>query len=266
MTATAGGLGARLARLEQIVSGLQAQAGGGESLSPNYLTLGPDGQIGADFTGLINALGLILPAGTLPQNPQLATDQVVWEDTGNGTMVASVQAFANDPSSDSGIQVLSQATSSAWLNSVNLEALSDPADPAHTKSAIQITQRNRGAIGGPGAIGGFTEVDAFVGSKAAMILDAGGRSSFLQVASPPQQLDIDLGSAAMPFSGGGSASVSVFHALGRPPVFFAATFVFGGAIGLWGPYAASADASQVTWHSVATAAVASTAFTWAVIG
>lgn len=93
MTATAAPLQARIARLEQIVSGLQAQAGGGEQLSPNYLTVDAQGRSGASFTGLINALGLILPAAAAPTLPIPAPSSVLWERQSDGAVVAEATAF-----------------------------------------------------------------------------------------------------------------------------------------------------------------------------
>lgn len=238
MTATAGGLAARLARLEQKVSQLQAQAGGGEQLSPNYLTLDAFGNVGADFTGLVNALGLIIPAGTVQQPPQLATDQIVWEAAG-GVFVANVQAFSNGVvgSGTRQVNVSSTAVGFGDENGASLTALSDGGDPnrVNDSAKIQITQRNRGAVGPPGTIGGWTEVDAFAGLAARMILDASNRSSYVQVGSPliPRTIEVDFGSVNVAFSGGNSSNlVTAFADLDPNPTSIVVLATSSSGIGI----------------------------------
>lgn len=216
MSATAvGGLLQRLQRLEQAVSALQAQAGGGEQLSPNYLTLGPDGEVGANFTGLINALGLIIPAGIAQQPPQVASDQIVWEAQGpsGGIFTANVQGYSTGPagSGTRSIQVQSIAVGDGDINYALLGALSDAGDPNQGQdgAAIQVSQLDRGGVGPPGSIGAGTEVSMFVGPLPRMLVDATGRSSFVQVGLPsiPRGVELSFGTTNVTFSGGNSSNL-----------------------------------------------------------
>lgn len=81
---SAGTLEQRVSNLEQLVAGLQ----GSEALQPNYLTVSPTGQVGADFTGIINALGLIIPAAQV--GAPASTNKIVWERTSDGAVAASI--------------------------------------------------------------------------------------------------------------------------------------------------------------------------------
>lgn len=91
----------RLAALEQRVAALQAQVGGGEQLSANYLTVDPQGLVGAMFTGLISALGIFLPSSPSFAAPA-ANSQIVWTDAG-GAQVASIIGFEDASIGETGI-------------------------------------------------------------------------------------------------------------------------------------------------------------------
>lgn len=85
----AGTLEQRVAALEQAIAGLQ----GSEALNPNYLTLTPAGLVGANFTGVINALGLTLPAYQAGGAPTPAGNAIEWIRS-DGVMIAQLGAFA----------------------------------------------------------------------------------------------------------------------------------------------------------------------------
>lgn len=228
MTATAAPLQARISRLEQIVSQLQAQSGGGEQLSPNYLTLSPTGQVGANFTGLINALGLILPAGAGgPVPPEQTEEQVVWEVAQPGpdpvgSVVGAVTAF-DDQTGSQGISVSSQAQSSPDTSSALIRALGTTAG---VEAKLQVLQVGNGSAGPAGAIGAGTEVDVFVEPGAgAMLLDILGRSSFVQCNDQPSQTALTGGTGNVVWPGGSPNSqvTSINYTLSRTPQFVVAT-------------------------------------------
>lgn len=81
MSATAD-LTRRVSALEQAIAGLQ----GSEALQPNYLTVSPSGQVGANFSGKISASELDLIAGGSPS-------PVKWVTSG-GAMVAELTGDA----------------------------------------------------------------------------------------------------------------------------------------------------------------------------
>lgn len=168
-------LDARLTALERVAG---EQTGG--SISANYITVDPaTGQVSADFTGIINALGVTLPAGTAQQDPAAASDQIIWKDTGDGSVVASVQGWTDDINDNLGVRLQSRAKSNGWQNYAIVQALSDPNDPIGHGASLQVSQHNRGAPPPPFTTGGGTEVDVFVGAHSAKILDAAGASSFI---------------------------------------------------------------------------------------
>lgn len=163
MSATVGPLLSRIARLEQAVASLQGQAGGGESLSPNYLTLGVDGEVGANFTGVVNALGLTLPAG-VPLAPGPA-NEISWVRTADGDVVA----------------VLTADTSGA----LSLRSIGSPANHA-TSAALQTTDsriaaRDR-ATGVPASVQANAGIDG-ASPVTVTIVDENGESNFAQLAT-----------------------------------------------------------------------------------
>lgn len=201
-------LNARVAALEAQLQALTEQAQS-DTLSPNYLTIDDQGHVGAEFTGLINALGLILPSGPFQQTPQQATDQIIWVPAGSSIVDASIQGYRDTGSSTVGLTIQSQAEVNGVENATVIRALSDPADPqifSHSAS-VQISQHDRGLAGPTGQIGGWTEVDVFAASVARMIIDAGARSSWVQVGGPtiPRAIELDFGVTNVTFSGSSSS-------------------------------------------------------------
>lgn len=178
MTATAGAVGGRLSRLEQAVSQLQAQAGGGEQLSPNYLTLGPNGQVGANFTGLINALGLILPAGVSTTTPA-GVNEVAWERQSDGAAVATV--WAGESGVGAAQEDVLQINAGGAVQAAGISPLAALILNANTN-----TNQYAGLGLYAGAISGHSELlltlvnAAGVGSNT-LIFDDLGRSSFVRI-------------------------------------------------------------------------------------
>lgn len=77
-----------IADLRLRVAALEAEASS-ETLQPNYLTINPaNGQVGANFSGVVNASGLFLPEGTQATGFYAAPSAVQWNDPG-----ANVQEF-----------------------------------------------------------------------------------------------------------------------------------------------------------------------------
>lgn len=92
----------RLAFLERAVATLMArppQSGRrSEALTANYLTVSPDGRVGADFTGRVSAQGLNLPAGSATPPALGAINAVEWLD-GN-TILADINAIKSTAGED----------------------------------------------------------------------------------------------------------------------------------------------------------------------
>lgn len=87
-----GALLAIAAQVRQLQAQVAALAGQttGEALVPNYLTVDPQGRTGAAFSGLINALGLILPmTEDFTVSP---INEITWEADTDGAQLAHIQA------------------------------------------------------------------------------------------------------------------------------------------------------------------------------
>lgn len=84
-------LDADLAGLQARVAALEAQQTGGDTLSPTYLTIDGQGRVSASFTGLINALGLVIPSGVSTTVPA-GVNEIAWERASDGALVANVWA------------------------------------------------------------------------------------------------------------------------------------------------------------------------------
>lgn len=85
-------LAERLAALEDVIGILLAPP---DTIQPNYLTVNPDGTVGAAFTGLVHAEGLDLDAATASSPPD--QNLIRWLRTSDGTPIAEVQGIIVGP-------------------------------------------------------------------------------------------------------------------------------------------------------------------------
>ena len=90
-----------------------------DQIAPNYLTIGTDGEVGADFTGLINALGLIIPAAD--STPPALDQSVRWVDA-NGDMVSQIYTFTG-AGSQSEVEIEAHASDTLLNSSVAITSL-----------------------------------------------------------------------------------------------------------------------------------------------
>ncbi len=177
--------------LEQRVAALET-AERLDTLSPTYLTVNPDGSIGATFTGdirarsivdtptngnvfklgadgslslkgLINALGLILPTGIGLPGLQ---NRITWTRKSDGAMVADINSYVD---SDPG-----------GATSLGLGA----AAPDHPGTTSGIAFRANQAGGN-----GNNNATISVGGRYATLLDDQGASSFLQLEGKHRWMD-----------------------------------------------------------------------------
>lgn len=135
-----------------------------DQISPNYLTIGADGEIGADFTGLINARGLIIPAAV--STPPALDQSVRWETT-DGEVVTQLYAFADGSSSEFHAQAW--ATNSLTESSASIAALDSIGNP---QARLECTYTD-----------GFPfddQVTAEAAGYVAKVLGGDGSSSFVQ--------------------------------------------------------------------------------------
>ncbi len=161
---------ARIAALEARLARVEARtARRSEALQANYLTIDPVTKvIGATFTGLINALGLILPAGSGAAPP--TTNRIIWQRASDGAAIADLFGY-----SSGGIEELDVNSYSGHLG-----------DIAVSRLVAKDFQGNRGYIGinkGDSTNRNDQAYILFEGtnpSQSVIIFDRTGASDFLQ--------------------------------------------------------------------------------------
>lgn len=163
-------LAGRLARLEQQVASLLGQVGGGEQLSPNYLTVNAQGQVGASFTGQVTAQGINIEAAAIPTQ----LNQVRWLRQSNGAVLAFIQGSDEQSNFGAGSALVFNAR--------------DPDAPGNPVVDLAL-------FGGLPAGAGNNSIELNVDSLNTMtLLDDLGRSNWLQLdtnPSTPVELVID---------------------------------------------------------------------------
>lgn len=207
----------RVSALEQAIAGLQ----GSEALQPNYLTVSPSGQVGANFSGKITAseLDLIGGAGASP---------IKWVTTG-GALLAELTVDA------SGDLILSPA------GQIEAQGVTLPEAPAsaHTKtnsvtwvdgggnSQEYIQGINNGGVHqlivastNAALVVDPTSVVAQAGGQIANLLDSSGGSSFIQNYTGSDVMACNVGNSAFTGNGASNITFNIAHGLGRVPAFF----------------------------------------------
>jgi hypothetical protein len=192
VTATANGaLSGYLRRLEQRVSQLEAQAAGGEQLTPNYLTISPSGQVGAIFSGHVKAQGLDL------------TEQIV---SGFANLIQWLDAGGTQRERITGVI-------SGVLHQLIMLSAADVNDQAGITAQTQ-------AGGGAGtALVQVSAMDFINGLSFRRLLDSAGQSDYLQLAGGAQLLQLAIVTGAANWAGAtpDSGLVTIAHGLGRTP-------------------------------------------------
>jgi hypothetical protein len=143
---------AQLAEIQSRLAALeQASTDTGGSISPNYLTVDAQGHVSASFTGLINALGLVIPES---QSASLALPNAIeWQDT-RASSAGAVREIIEGQSPTLGVHRLAMLAQ----------------DPL-AGSLAQFTAQ----VGGDSALRADTEAGGV------QIIDTAGTSSFLQL-------------------------------------------------------------------------------------
>lgn len=167
-----GTLDQRVTALEQLVAGLQ----GSEALQPNYLTVTPGGLVGANFTGKLNASGVILPVYVVGSSQIVQDHAVIWTDPANGNIQAGGISVERQAAGGIGgvnatfTVIDADAETSADESQTNIRATDDTST---VQASLNVTQYGRGN----------GSVNAFAGAQARTILDSNGNSSFPQLVS-----------------------------------------------------------------------------------
>lgn len=215
--------------LQDRVTALEQQLGdqpGVDTLQPNVLTVGPNGEVGAAFTGSVSARGIVFPISE--QNQPASTVQ--WLNAG-GAAIAELQAYeSGDPPTD---QLRFTAWASEGYAEADLEAITGA--PGDLDVMLRVLAGKDTLYSNPPG-----QILAQVGNAWASIVGSDGSSSFLQLLSP-QRLALAFGAVNIPAGG----SVVVDHNIGRVPQFALATYA-GATPPNTALYAAGFTATQLT--------------------
>jgi hypothetical protein len=210
---TAGGVQAAIADLYRRLAALEAQQAGGEELSANYLTVTPGGLVGADFSGVIRASGVILPAATtsVPTPPNV----VAWQRTADGAQVGQVYATTTIPPGPGGQQQLLLDSVAQTVTDSSTTVIAALETSGAAAASLAVSQANEGTT---------ATITANVPGIAVTLLDQLGRSSFLQLAISPTAAAASWGASSLGFTASTiSASLAVSHGLPRTPSTILAT-------------------------------------------
>lgn len=175
---------AELAELRQRVDALEqelaARPPASSTLQPNVLTE-VNGVIGADFTGLVNALGLILPAGVVGSPTPINT--ISWQRRSDGVMAA---------------QIVGESGSAPETTRLALQALAPDAG-----DAVSLYLNGDKVVGG-----GANYALVTIGNLPGVVLyDDLGRSSFLQLLSTQKRRQWPQQGALLSIAAGATQSV-----------------------------------------------------------
>lgn len=177
MSAT--GLQAAVNQLARRIAALEGRAGGGEQLSPNYLTVDSQGRVGANFTGVVSAEGLTLPA-SLSAAPAAPPNRVVWQRASDGALVGSLETISVGGAEQTRIVAVAAPNSDTSILKLGADDTIDPESVGRSVfwTGMTIIQSNNGATG---------EIDIFTPSNTVVLLKETGlgayTSQFLQLLS-----------------------------------------------------------------------------------
>ena len=201
----------QVASLEQRFAELEA-ATLADTISPNYLTVNPNGTVGANFTGHVAAAGVDLPAGVSASPP--SDSRVRWLSQTDGAVLADLTAFT------SGQRLLAQSVyapdndqAGIWLDA--RDATNNSAAGIHLVSSPGANPNGYIDINaGTKLIGGY-EFPA----QQRRIIDSNGVSNFLQLPGAAN-LQLQLGTLAFNLAANAWAGfVQSFPALFTGPVY-----------------------------------------------
>src|SRR5215469_3602327 len=141
-------------------------------ISDNFITINPNGTVGANFTGLINALGLILPAGTGAVSQ--AQNTVTWNRTTDNVPIATLYAFDQPPGSGDQDQIgITSYGGGRTTQEVGLTATA-----ASPRQAYFVVEGQNGSDPNTRVYAGAVNGSSVV--QSATIIDAAGNSDFIQ--------------------------------------------------------------------------------------
>lgn len=162
-----------------------------DTLAPNVLTF-TGGTVGAKFTGLVNALGLVLPAGVGSPAPN---NEIVWERISDGAVVATLSAVSGGGAT--GLTLGASAPPGGTVVQAILEA-------GNAELFVQDTGNGNPIVGSQ------------INGGSATFMTGAGNSQFWQCSVGLHEIQIGTGF----FAGGGATqqAFGVNHSLPANPV------------------------------------------------
>jgi hypothetical protein len=232
----------RVTALEQAIANLQ----GSEALNPNYLTVTPQGLVGADFTGVINAQGLVLPAAT--SITPAPVSEVAWKRASDGGLIATLFAYS--------IAGASQLDITADLASDSVANLELGTQSVDGQSSIELAQS-----------AGTMLAQVTAGAKIATLLDNSGNSSFLKLATEAD-VAVSYGQTSENWnnSSPSSPTFTITHGLGRAPTAVLAVSTTGVGIAYTTQAYTSTTFEAFGYYAPGTGLNQTVAIAWIAIG
>ncbi|HWW67309.1 MAG TPA: hypothetical protein VNY83_04945 [Solirubrobacterales bacterium] len=168
-----------------------------DSMQITVLTVDPEGHVGADFTGLVNAQGLIMPEGG--ETPEFE-NYVEWVDPQGNAEEALV---GYHPPETSALFLLVNRLFKRLRGLLGLYAYGSKGEEAKVELR---------------AGGGSEEITVGTSSSVLTLIDSTERSSWLKLAGALGDVRINMGLAQLTFVESTlSNNVRVAHGLGRTP-------------------------------------------------
>lgn len=236
--------------LQTRVSQLEnARSAPGEQLQPSYLTVSPDGTVGADFTGTVQARGVSINTSGSTVG---AENAIIWD--ANGTEVGDVFGAWGAPDY-AGVNVDGYAGSLVTLAQVALQA--------HSVGALAaLFVRSWNDPGAQQAIQALIQPEGALPDVQRTIIDNGGNSDFLQLASTGNhKIAFGTGAITIP-AGSATAKGTIAHGLPAAPALWTATPVdFNGDIHQGSPSGATNIYPQITTINIPNAPGTVTSYT-----
>lgn len=163
---------------EELVAQAEARLrkrGSGDSYSPAFLTVAPDGSIGFDFTGHIHAQGLDLDSGANVTPP---TDRRIrWLRTVDGSLAAEIYGYNN--TNDNGA-LLAEGVSRNFGASTAIIQARQETDGSFARLLVGTHSQNPPPSPPYQQVAAATD-DGLGGGETRTIIDSDRKSSFLQV-------------------------------------------------------------------------------------
>ncbi len=125
---------------------------------PNYLTVGPDGKVNADFTGYIRARGVDLKGGIGNVYSATTEQEVFWRRQSDGSLLSEISGGYQEPNGPSWINNLAISPANSYTAMIAPQAH----DSDNTQTWVEAT------------------VAGSQGGKTARVIDAAGKSSFVR--------------------------------------------------------------------------------------